>query len=96
MLVAYGPEALDSWEFGLLLSALEPSKKPDIPNKWLRSRQELPWGYQPPWYRYYNPRVGLKEQSYSAAIGLFSSEDSGRHYQTEALLGLYNPDSRTS
>ncbi|GBO99656.1 hypothetical protein EVAR_72670_1 [Eumeta japonica] len=48
-------------------------------------------GYQPPWYRYYNPRVGLEEQSYSTAIGLLSSEDSVRHYQTVALLGLYIP-----
>ncbi|GBP14304.1 hypothetical protein EVAR_73701_1 [Eumeta japonica] len=42
-------------------------------------------------YRYYNSRLGLEEQSYSTAINLLSSEDSVRHYQTEALLGLYNP-----
>ncbi|GBO99685.1 hypothetical protein EVAR_72464_1 [Eumeta japonica] len=33
----------------------------------------------------------LKEQSYSTAIGLLSSEDLAANYQTEALLGLYTP-----
>ncbi|GBP05808.1 hypothetical protein EVAR_91332_1 [Eumeta japonica] len=45
-------------------------------------------GLPTPWYRYYNPRVGLEEQSL-LATGLLFSEDSVRHYQTEALLGLY-------
>ncbi|GBP11424.1 hypothetical protein EVAR_70106_1, partial [Eumeta japonica] len=42
------------------------------------------------WYRF-KPRIGLEKQSYSISITLLASEDSVRHYQTEALLGLYTP-----
>ncbi|GBP12101.1 hypothetical protein EVAR_101516_1, partial [Eumeta japonica] len=37
-----------------------------------------------------NPMVPIYI-SYSTVIGIFSSEDSVRHYQAEAFLGLYTP-----
>ncbi|GBP03538.1 hypothetical protein EVAR_72913_1, partial [Eumeta japonica] len=42
---------------------------------------EITLGPPTPWYRYYNPRIGLEEQSYSTAIGLLTPEDSVRHYR---------------
>ncbi|GBP14328.1 hypothetical protein EVAR_72409_1 [Eumeta japonica] len=53
-------------------------------------------GHQPPWYRYYNPRIGLEEQSYSTAMSLLSSQRFGTPLSDRGSSSPLYPESKTS